>query len=237
MHDRASLTRDLQKLGVLAGDTLFVHSSFKSLGPVEGGAGTVVSALEEVLGPQGLLLMPSFNLVERDLRAKTWDLASTPSTVGWLTEYFRSMPGTCRSDHYSHAVAARGNGAQAFVADHLVSEGLESPWDLAPWGRTYGTHSPMYRAYERGGKVLMLGVDYSSSTYIHLVEVMYWEQVRRRDPEAPYPGLERPPLGAWWDANGRLARGKAGEAACRLFLIHEYVDGLLDYVREKSSSS
>ena len=46
-HTRAKLVQDLQGLGIGSGDLLFVHSSFKSLGPVEGGAGTVVRALLE----------------------------------------------------------------------------------------------------------------------------------------------------------------------------------------------
>ena len=45
LHTRETLTHDLKNLGVELGDTLFIHSSFKSLGPVEGGAGTVVNAL------------------------------------------------------------------------------------------------------------------------------------------------------------------------------------------------
>ena len=172
-HDKAELQDHLQALGVHQGDTLFVHSSFKSLGPVTGGAGTVVDALQAAVGPAGLLLMPSFHLIRRDDRARLWDPAATPSTVGWLTEYFRLLPDTHRSDHYSHSVAARGPGAADFVAGHLGQEGLPSSWDRLPWGRTYGTHSPMYRAYRRGGRLLMLGVDYETSTYIHLVEVLY----------------------------------------------------------------
>ena len=111
----ATLGRDLCALGVESGDILFIHSSFKSLGPVDGGASTVVAALEDAVGPDGLVLMPSFSLVpgDKDLRAAKWDRATTPSTVGWLTEYFRQMPGTVRSDHYSHAVAARGRRAEA----------------------------------------------------------------------------------------------------------------------------
>ena len=113
MHTCSDLARDLKDLGVEPGDTLFVHSSFKSLGPVQDGAGTVVGALEESIGPRGLLLMPSFNLVEGERRAETWDPETTPSTVGWITEYFRRLPGTHRSNHYSHSVAARGRGARA----------------------------------------------------------------------------------------------------------------------------
>ena len=142
-HTRRTLRHDFERLGVETADTLFVHSSFKSLGNVDGGPETVVVALEDAVGPDGLLMMPVFNLIERPLRHKVWDISTTPSTVGWLTEYFRRMPGTFRSDHYSHSVAARGMDAESFVADHQSQEGLRSPWDLEPWGRTFGTHSPM----------------------------------------------------------------------------------------------
>ena len=57
-HTRETLTHNLKNLGVELGDKLFIHSSFKSLGPVEGGAGTVVSALEAAVGREGLILMP-----------------------------------------------------------------------------------------------------------------------------------------------------------------------------------
>ena len=137
------------------------------------------------------------------------------------------MPDTHRSDHYSHSVAARGPGAGDFVAGHLSQEGPPSSWDRLPWGRTYGTHSPMNRAYRRGGKLLMLGVDYETSTYVHFVEVLYWDHLRRTDPHAPQPRLDRPRLGAWWDDHGRPARGLVGDSPSRLFAIDSYVDALL----------
>jgi len=233
-HTQQRLVCDLCALGVKSGDTLFIHSSYKSLGRVDQGAITVVNALQEAVGPAGLVLLPSFNLVDRERRAASWDPAITPSTVGWLTEFFRSMPDTWRSDHYSHSVAARGAGAEAFVADHLAREGFRSPWDLAPWGRTYGTHSPMFRAYENGGKLLMLGVDYYTSTYVHLVEVIIWNRRLAADPDRAYQGLDRPALGAYWDGLGRLRRGLVGDSTCRLFGIRDYVDTLVEYVEGNS---
>ena len=229
---RESLVCNLKALGVESGDTLFTHASFKSLGPVEGGAETVVHALEDAVGPEGLLLMPSFNLVDPPRRAETWDLETTPSTVGWITEYFRRMPGTVRSDHYSHSVAARGRNAQAFVADHLSQEGFRSPWDRAPWGRTYGTHSPMHRACEADGKILMLGVDYHSSTYVHFAEVILYNKKLAEDPSAKYIYLNRTALGAFWDRVGDLRRGLVGAADCRLFRIRDYVDMLVHEVEK-----
>ena len=141
-HSRASLLRDLVRLGVRAGDTLFVHASFRSLGTVEGGAAAVIGAFEEALGPRGLLLMPSFNLAAKGYaeRAAAWNRDTTPSTTGWLSEFFRLLPGTVRSDHCSHAIAARGRDAAAVVAGHTRTAGLPPPWDL-PVGENYGTHS------------------------------------------------------------------------------------------------
>ena len=69
-YTREKLIQDFTNLGIEKGDTLFIHSSFKSLGSVEGGAGTVIAALEAAVGQNGLILMPSFSLLpsreERD---------------------------------------------------------------------------------------------------------------------------------------------------------------------------
>ncbi len=222
------LIQDFTDLGIEKGDTLFIHSSFKSLGPIEDGADTVISALEETVGQDGLILMPTFSLLpSREERVASWDIDKTPSTVGWLTEFFRQMPGTYRSDHYSHAVAARGRNAEAFVADHLRREGYQSPWDLHPWGKTYGTHSPMFRAYKANAKLLMIGVDYDTSTYIHLVEVIHWNKRLTNDADATFIGLKRPELGAFWEGLAKLKQGRVGDSDCRLFHIKTYVNTLL----------
>ncbi len=227
------LVEDLKSLGIRSGDMLFVHSSLKSIGPVDGGAATVIAALEKSIAPDGLLLMPSFNLVDKDKRASTWNIESTPSTVGYLTEFFRTMPGTLRSDHYSHSVAARGKNASEFVSGHLSKEGLLVPWDREPWGRTFGTRSPYIKAYENGGKLLMLGVDYHSSTYVHLVETLLWNEHLVANPKAEYIFLYREKLGEYWDSAGKINRGHVGNAECRLFSIKDFVDTLLELVRSE----
>ena len=229
-HTCEALAADFRNLGVRSGDLLFIHSSYKSLGPVKDGADTIIRALEDAVGRQGLILMPSFNLIDEEMRTKVWNVQTTPSTVGWLTEFFRRKPGTYRSDHSSHSVAARGKCAAEFVTGHLMCEGLKSPWDREGWGRTFGTHSPMFRAYQANGKILMLGVDYVSSTYEHFVEVMQWNEQLMQDPKAPYPRFDRPALGSFWDRQDRLNRDSVGDADCRLFEIKDYVDTLFHEV-------
>ena len=227
-YTHETLSQDFTDLGITQGDTLFIHSSFKSLGPVADGAGTVIAALETAVGADGLILMPTFSLLpSREERVASWNVNKTPSTVGWLTEFFRQMPDTYRSDHYSHAVAARGKDAKAFVSDHLRREGYQSPWDHYPWGKTYGTHSPMFRAYKANAKLLMIGVDYETSTYIHLVEVIHWNKRLTDDSQAEYIGLKRRELGAFWEELGQLRQGRVGDSMCRLFHIKIYVDTLL----------
>ena len=223
-----ALAQGFINLGIAQADTLFIHSSFKSLGRVEGGAGTVIAALEAAVGPDGLILMPTFSLLpSREARVATWNVEKTPSTVGWLTEFFRRLPITYRSDHYSHAVAARGKDAEMFVSDHRCREGYESPWDHPPWGKTYGIHSPMFRAYTMNAKLLMIGVDYQTSTYIHLVEVIHWNKRLTGDRDAEYVRLKRPELGEFWETVGQLRHGQVGDSRCRLFHIKTYVDTLL----------
>jgi aminoglycoside 3-N-acetyltransferase len=228
MRSQQSLTRDLTALGVRSGDVLFVHSSFKSLGAVEGGAASVIGALIKVLGAEGTLLMPSFNLVgSMEERAARWDIGDTPSSVGYLTEYFRRMPGVLRSDHYSHSVAARGAQADWITRDHLSQRGAPSPWDREPWGRTFGSDSPFARGLEAGVKVLLLGVDYGCLTYVHLVETLHRAARAVGNPLAKHWYVKREVCGAWWEEHGEIARGSIGDAPSLLFFAQSFVEALL----------
>jgi len=55
------LVTGLRGLGLRAGDHVVVHSRLSSFGYVEGGADTVIGALEKVLSPQGTLVMPTYS--------------------------------------------------------------------------------------------------------------------------------------------------------------------------------
>jgi aminoglycoside N3'-acetyltransferase len=228
----AKLHTDLQQLGLARGDSVFVHSSFKSLGPVKGGALTVIRSLESVVGSSGHILMPSFNLVERERRAETWHVEKTPATTGWLTEFFRTLQGTVRSNHYSHAVAARGERAQEWVANDDPQSGMVSPWDLEPWGKTFGMNSPIVRCYRENVKVLMLGTTYHSLTFLHLLEVMDWNRRLAVNPASEFRWIDRQLAGGFWETRGKVRFGKVGLADCRLFLVRDMIDDLLGCIEE-----
>ena len=83
---KTSLTADLRRLGVNAGDLVMVHSSLRSLGMVDEGAQTVVDAFLDVLGPLGTLVGPSFTFGSVGSRSFVFDVLKTPSEMGAVSE-------------------------------------------------------------------------------------------------------------------------------------------------------
>src|SRR5262249_36849753 len=104
-----SLTTAFRDLGVNPGDVLLVHSSYKSLGPVEGGPQTVIDALLAALGPDGTLIMPTFNFDFN--KGQPWDVRSTPSQMGVLTELVRKDARARRVFHPIYSFAILGQQA------------------------------------------------------------------------------------------------------------------------------
>jgi aminoglycoside 3-N-acetyltransferase len=161
MLRKTDIMHDLQRLGVYTGDILLVHSSLSSLGHVDGGADTVIDALLETLGPDGTLLMPSFqggreyNLLKQGC---TFDVRTSPCELGIIPEIFRQRPGVFRSINPTHCTAGIGKHAEKILDGHQfcnVSVGRNSPYD---------------RLQQTNGKILLLGVTHKSNTTLHFVE-------------------------------------------------------------------
>ena len=162
---RTQLTADLLKLGVNAGDTLFVHSSLKSLGYVEGGADAVVGALQDAVGPQGTLLLPTYYMPGGTIRGTcelkdyVFDARKHGTNMGRLPEAFLASPGTLRSIHPTHSVSAWGKHAAYLTEAHHKAPSV------------FGTGSPWQRFLEiPNAKVLGLGITMGPVTFYHLLE-------------------------------------------------------------------
>jgi aminoglycoside 3-N-acetyltransferase len=155
---RARIAEDLSHLGLTAGDVVFFHSSLKSIGWVEGGAETVVDAFLDVVGPGGLVVVPtlSFCFAQRNT-VRGFDQAETPSRVGAITEALRRRPQAHRSRHPTHSIAAIGPRSAELVAGHESTS-------------TFGKDGPYRRYVDWGAKILFLGVDLRRNTTLHAIE-------------------------------------------------------------------
>ncbi|MCJ7715340.1 MAG: AAC(3) family N-acetyltransferase [Anaerolineales bacterium] len=249
-----SLKEDLTDLGVKPGMVLLVHSSLSSLGFVSGGPVAVILALEEVLGPEGTLVMPTHSgdltdpgLWENPPVPSEWheiirqtmpafDPALTPSRkVGKIPETFRTHPRSIRSNHPHMSFAALGKLAEIITRDHDLHFSL-------------GENSPLARIYDLKGWILLLGVSHENNTSLHLAEVraeysskkeiQQWapillDGVRQgilvRELEEHSEEFEE--IGKAYQASGAtLATGKIGNAPALLIPQQELVDFAVEWI-------
>jgi aminoglycoside 3-N-acetyltransferase len=159
---RVDLVHAFREVGLNEGDGVFLQAAMSAFGEIEGGPATVVAALDEVLGPEGLIAMPTFPLtgsaIDHLAAEPVFDVLSTPSRMGAITEYFRTLPGVVRSDHPTHPVAARGPGAEQLVAGHAVA------------ATPFGEGTPFARLIERGVKQVWFGTGLRIFTLYHAYE-------------------------------------------------------------------
>lgn len=153
------LQEDLMRLGLQPGDTVMMHSSFKSLGPIEEGPSGLFFAIQDLLGPEGTLILPAFSYDSVGYENPVFDRAQTKSCIGFLPEYFRTqVDGVIRSMHATHSCTLWGKRAEELAANHEK--------DLTPVGK----NSPIYKISTIGGKILFLGAHPDHNTAMHGVE-------------------------------------------------------------------
>ncbi len=154
----SQLANQLMAVGVRPGGALLVHSSLRALGPVPGGAETVIRGLLAALGDEGTLLLPALSYRHVNPKQPRFDVRLSPSNVGALAEYFRLREGTQRSLHPTHSICAVGPLASLLLRDHLL--------DTTP----VGAHSPLHLLPQHNGQILMLGCGLRPNTSMHGVE-------------------------------------------------------------------
>jgi aminoglycoside 3-N-acetyltransferase len=152
-----SLTSAFRDLGVQPGDTLLCHSSYKSLGEVDGGPQTVIDALLAALGVDGTLIMPTFNFDFN--KGAPWDVRSTPSKMGILTEFARKDPRAKRVFHPFYSFAVIGKHAEMLGSLRYKS--------------AYERDSVFGKLRDLDGKIMVIGLSYNDSmTFFHHIEQM-----------------------------------------------------------------
>jgi aminoglycoside 3-N-acetyltransferase len=153
---KQQVVEQFRALGVRQGGVLLVHTSFRAVRPIEGGPDGLIDALEQAVGSEGTLVMPSWTGSDEDI----FDPAATPASpnLGIVAETFWRRPNTHRGGH-PFAFAASGQHASAVTRD---------PLPLPP----HAPESPVGRVYELDGQVLLLGVGHDANTTVHLAEIL-----------------------------------------------------------------
>jgi len=174
MYSRQQLADDFRKLGVSPAETIMLHASVRAVGPVAGGPDQIHLALRDALTDRGTLMMyasvsEGYDDVgrghltaeeEKELLDKmpAFDALTVRSQRdnGALVEFFRTYPGSIVNNHVARFVAWGKN------AKHLLSK---QPWDFA-----FGAGSALERFVALDGKILLLGCDHDSTTFLHYAE-------------------------------------------------------------------
>ena len=206
-------------IGLRSGDAVVVHASLRAVGL---GAAEVIDALLDAVGPDGLVVMPTFTY---DNEAYAPDL---PGRTGALAEAFRRRPDARRSSHPTYSVAAVGAGAAELLDGH----------DRA--GAT-GVDSPLGRLAASGGHVLLLGVGHTANTTVHVGEfqadALYLDIPF--DPDWPAHGADRFPgcsrafgtIERPLRERGAIRDGRVGGAVAQLVPGAAVIEATIELIR------
>lgn len=146
------------RLPIRTHGVLLVHASLRSLAGVD--ALTVIAWLRGQLGADGTLVLPTLTYSATLKAGLAFDVRTTPSDVGALSECFRGLPGVVRSLHPTHSVAAIGPRTAELVQHHHLDRepcGPNSPFTLLP---------------RLDAQILMLGCGLAANTTMHAVEAV-----------------------------------------------------------------
>lgn len=158
-----SLADEWCKCAIAEGDTLLVHSrSSRILRRMrrecsETTPNHLLQSFLQALGPRGTLVLPLFKFDFSE--SVPFDIRSTPSKMGVLTEAGRNWPGAVRTGHPMFSFAAIGREAPRFenVANYSG----------------FGQDSPFAIVHRLGGKIAVLDLpENDSMTFYHYVEEM-----------------------------------------------------------------
>lgn len=169
--ERSQVVTCLEQVGVQSGDGLLVHSAIQFLGQPTGGVGMYLQALQDVLGPQGTVAVPTFNFAFA--RGEDYDPHTSPAVgMGTFSEYVRTRPGTLRTTHPMQSFAVIGRDASELAACDTPS--------------AFDDSSAVDEMVRRGYKLLLLGANIQAVSLFHYSEqrvgvpYRYWKDFTGR---------------------------------------------------------
>lgn len=145
-------------------DHLLIHASFRHLKKLVPGSVPEdwIRALKSSVGRKGSLIVPAFsyNYKKTKGRQEVFSRPRTGSAVGSFSEAFRLSPGTLRTSSPTHSFCLWGK----------ITESIDfSNAPVSPLGKGSVLQ---WLAENENSKILMLGVNFTSFTFGHYLEIM-----------------------------------------------------------------
>ncbi|MDP1715437.1 MAG: AAC(3) family N-acetyltransferase [Anaerolineales bacterium] len=151
MLNKKDLLNGFGKINIRS-DTIVVHTSYKSLGGVEGGADTVIDVMRELVGPSGTVMFPAFNF-QSWTETHYFDVIETPSKMGMITEMARLKPDAKRTPHPIYSFSVLGARADEFSkADDVEA---------------YGPNSAFALFHKLNATLISIGLDFNNTFSMH----------------------------------------------------------------------
>jgi aminoglycoside 3-N-acetyltransferase len=157
-----AFTAALAATGAAPDDVVFVHSDTRRCGRVEGRLAeekldTVLRGLSDAVAG-GVLLMPTFTY--SFCRGEDFDVSTSASTVGALTERFRTRSGVRRTPEPIFSTAFQGSLPPEWEA-RLMEVGDKD---------CFGAESVFAYLAERDALLVFLDASFHACTFVHYIE-------------------------------------------------------------------
>lgn len=243
---KEEIKQAFREVGVLPSEIVLIHSSLKSFGHVNGGAKCVIDAIKETVTESGTVVFPT--LVMRDFANayRNWDKEKSPSDAGKITETFRLIPDSVRSDQATHSVAAWGRQAQDLTGEHS---------SYGPRMGVFGDYcfsysSPWQKMYLNKAKIVFIGIDMVYNTFKHFVEYRLMEhycqeiedphrkclamsKIARHQVAGVWPFHDAAKMQTLLDELGLISYTRCGESTFTCVRADEYVDHALRLFKDQ----
>jgi aminoglycoside 3-N-acetyltransferase len=170
-YEAPALEVALRGLGLAEGQVVLMHGGWSPFSGFRGTPPALLDCVVRVLGDRGTLLMVSMAYAgsahEYLTQGAPFDVRTTMSRMGLLTEVLRRRAGVRRSLNPVHPVLALGPRADWLVAGHdgtLFSCGEDTPFE---------------KLARVGGKILLYDVPFLTATFLHHLEHRFQDRLPR----------------------------------------------------------
>ena len=171
MLKREDIFRDLENMGAQRSGVVLMHTAYRTVGEVEGGASGFLDALIEYFTYDGgLFCLPAHTWMNFG-KPITLDMTSPESNLGILPVIAAKDKRGIRTENPTHSIIVFGD------RDRALDFAKDERWIDNPTAKNscYG------KLYDLDGSILLVGVDQTKNTYIHAVEEMLGAKNRLTD--------------------------------------------------------